>query len=191
MQYQESIVQHGRFFFAGDRYGRRDVHGRTCNSGLRQIKSQERDDDQEVELGQNAGGGNQIRRVRVVGISNHLVRVCTLDPLEPRYASLPRFVFNMKLPYGKSFSITRRQFPLRLAYSLTINRSQGQTLDRVVVDLTTHCFMHGHLNVALSRIRNANNIAVYIKASDYDEYNDVVITTNVVYPEIIAALQIN
>jgi hypothetical protein len=127
-------------------------------------------------------------RVRVVGISHRLVRVCTLHPIEPKYASLPRFVFEMKLPFGKSFTITRRQFPLRLAYSLTINRAQGQTLNRVVVDLTTHCFMHGHLNVALSRIRNANNIALYIREQDYLKDEDMIVTTNVVYQEIIAAL---
>jgi hypothetical protein len=127
-------------------------------------------------------------RVRITGISHRLVRVSTLDEVGARSATLPRFVFKIKVTYGKSFYLTRRQFPLRLAYSLTMNRSQGQTLDRVVVDLTRHCFMHGHLNVALSRIRQASNIAVYISVGDYDEQNKMVITTNVVYPEIINAL---
>jgi hypothetical protein len=129
-------------------------------------------------------------RVRITGISENVVRVSTLDPdvASRRTASLPRFVFKIKLPYGKSYHITRRQFPLRLAYSLSMNRSQGQTLDRVVVDLTKHCFMHGHLNVAMSRIRDANNIAVYIIAEgDYDDANKMVVTTNV----IIEALNIN
>jgi hypothetical protein len=127
-------------------------------------------------------------RVRITGISHRLVRVTTLDEVGARSAALPRFVFKIKVTYGKSFYLTRRQFPLRLAYSLTINRSQGQTLDRVVVDLTRHCFMHGHLNVALSRIRQASNIAVHISEHDYDEQNQMVITTNVVYPEIVDAL---
>lgn len=127
-------------------------------------------------------------RVRVTGISNQVVRVTTLDEAHPRSANLPRFVFKLKLPYGKSFHICRRQFPLRLAYSLTINRSQGQTIERVGVDLTRPCFMHGHLNVALSRIRDSNNIAVYIKEEDYDAANKMFITTNVVYPEIVAAI---
>lgn len=127
-------------------------------------------------------------RVRIIGISNNIVRVTTLDTVGPKAANLPRFIFNLSLPYGKSFTITRRQFPLRLAYSLSINRSQGQTLERVVVDLTRHCFMHGHLNVAMSRIRNAHNIAVYILQSDYDEENKMVSTTNVVYSEIVHAL---
>ena len=68
---------------------------------------------------------------------------------------------------------------------------QGQTLDRVVVDLTQDCFMHGHLNVAMSRIRDAMNIAVYVSEGDYDDANNMVVTSNVVYPEILEALKIN
>jgi hypothetical protein len=127
-------------------------------------------------------------RVRIFGISTNIVRVSTLQTT-PMYANLPRFVFKLKMPYGKSFEVNRRQFPLRLAYSLSINRSQGQTLDKVVVDLTQPCFMHGHLNVALSRIRKLSNIAIYVHETNYDQANNMIITTNVVYPEILAALQ--
>ncbi len=35
-------------------------------------------------------------RVRVVGVSANLIRVCTLDAVNPRHAWLPRFVFTMK-----------------------------------------------------------------------------------------------
>lgn len=54
-------------------------------------------------------------RVRVVGISPNIVRVSTLED-NPRFCNLPRFYFVLKIPYGKSFEMTRRQFPLRLAY---------------------------------------------------------------------------
>ena len=136
--------------------------------------------DKKVKLATNT-------RVRIIGISPLIVRVCTLDG--KICANLPRFLFSIKLPYGKSFEMTRRQFPLRLAYSLSINRSQGQTFDgRVVVDLTKHCFMHGHLNVALSRIRDCKNIAVHVLDTDVDVMNEMFITSNVVYPEILKAL---
>ncbi|XP_028126921.1 uncharacterized protein LOC114323509 [Camellia sinensis] len=41
------------------------------------------------------------------------------------------------------FQMTRRQFPVRLAYALTINKSQGQSVKFVGVDLSTPVFSHG------------------------------------------------
>ena len=43
---------------------------------------------------------------------------------------------------GLPFTLKRRQYPNRLAYSMTINKSQGQTFDRVGVYLKKPCFSH-------------------------------------------------
>ncbi|XP_065662697.1 uncharacterized protein LOC100205305 [Hydra vulgaris] len=56
------------------------------------------------------------------------------------------------------FILKRRQFPVRLAYSMTINKSQGQTFDKVGVYLKKPCFSHGQLYVACSRTRSFNSL---------------------------------
>ena len=95
-------------------------------------------------------------------IGRHLITIETL--MGHRRFVLPRIVFRFTLPRS-GLIIERRQFPLRLCYAITMNKSQGQTLDKVCVDLREHPFAHGQLYVAASRVRNSNNILVLTQDS--------------------------
>ena len=72
-------------------------------------------------------------RVLILEINRYRVRCQTLGD-NSRSVSLPRIRFNFRLPYGRSFMMTRKQFLLRRAYCLSVHKSQGQTLGRVLVD---------------------------------------------------------
>ncbi|CAN0900844.1 ATP-dependent DNA helicase PIF1 [Linum grandiflorum] len=77
--------------------------------------------------------------------------------------------------------IVGRQYPLRPCYGMTINKSQGQTLDHIGVYLPTPVFSHGQLYVALSRVRSACGIHIALEDSTAPAPET---TRNIVYKEI-------
>ena len=78
---------------------------------------------------------------------------------------LPRINLMPLESSGYPFQFQRLQFPIKLCFAMTINKSQGQTLHEVGVYIRQLCFSHGQLYVALSRARKANNIKVLDESS--------------------------
>lgn len=94
---------------------------------------------------------------------------------------LPRIDLH-SAPGDLPFVLTRRQFPIRLCFAMTINKSQGQSLDTVGVDLQMPVFSHGQFYVALSRVTNVSNLTVLLPANGDGR------TENIVYTEVLYEL---
>ncbi|TKR61952.1 hypothetical protein L596_025979 [Steinernema carpocapsae] len=79
--------------------------------------------------------------------------------------------------------LSRHQFPVRLGFALTINKSQGQSFDMVGIDLHEEIFVHGQLYVAFSRATSEEGIKVSVKPDD--AIMPIVLHRNVVYREVL------
>ena len=84
------------------------------------------------------------------------------------------------------FILRRCQFPIKLAFAMTVNKSQGQTFDKIGLYLRSNIFAHGQLYVALSRVRkfSAFKIQIFPPNEDEFDFNSPVLVKNVVYQEI-------
>jgi len=66
-----------------------------------------------------------------------------------------------------SISATNRTY--KMAFAMTINKSQAQTLNNVGVYLPSPVFYHGQLYVAISRVTSSANIKIF-SSQGPDEY---------------------
>ena len=94
-------------------------------------------------------------------------------------AFIPRITLIPSTISGYSFRLRRRQFPVRLAFAMTINKSQGQSVQHVGLELREPVFSHGQLYVALSRATSSQRVKILLPPT-VSECR----VRNVVYPEI-------
>jgi ATP-dependent exoDNAse (exonuclease V) alpha subunit len=93
---------------------------------------------------------------------------------------IPRIALTPSNNNGQfAFLLKRRQFPIRLAFAMTINKAQGQSVDCIGLDLRVPVFAHGQLYVALSRATSSRRIKVLLPEASQTA------AQNVVYPEVL------
>lgn len=71
-----------------------------------------------------------------------------------------KFKYNSNLE--KEVTGRVKALPIRLAFALSIHKSQGLTFDEVTVDLTRPCFQKGQLYTALSRVRTPEGLRLIV-----------------------------
>lgn len=71
------------------------------------------------------------------------------------------FITYFKVKSEEDDSIYVELVPLKLAYSITINKSQGATLDCIEVELGKNIFTWGQSFTALSRVRSLNSVRIF------------------------------
>ncbi|KAI5150384.1 ATP-dependent DNA helicase PIF1 [Enteropsectra breve] len=113
-------------------------------------------------------------RLAVKNLMSNLVEATILTgPFKGEDVLIPRIPM---IPTDVPFQFKRLQFPIRLAFAVTINKAQGQSLEICGLDLETECFSHGQLYVACSRVGKPASLYIYAKDGK---------TKNIVYPQVL------
>ncbi|KAL7120574.1 hypothetical protein ACP275_02G130000 [Erythranthe tilingii] len=118
--------------------------------------------------------GNRVLEAKIISDSNVGQKVFI-----PRLSLTPS---DSRIP----FHFQRRQFPIVLSFAMTINKSQGQSLQNVGLYLEKPIFSHGQLYVAISRVTSRKGLKILIVDKEGNTSKN---TTNVVYKEVFQNLR--
>jgi ATP-dependent DNA helicase PIF1 len=91
---------------------------------------------------------------------------------------IPRITFIADMGKG-AWEYSRKQFLVRLCFVMTINKAQGQSLQKVGIDLRQPVFIYGQFYVAFSRVTDVANLDVLLP------YRGSGMVENIMYPEIL------
>lgn len=96
---------------------------------------------------------------KITKLGKYKIEVDGVHSLEPLKREKFEYVIGDNNEIEKRTIASFKQFPLRLAYAMTIHKSQGQTFDEATMDLS-NCFSPGQAYVALSRCRTVSGITL-------------------------------
>ena len=108
-----------------------------------------------------------------------------IEEIKPFTWEINRFFWNTETLTVNSEAIgTFKQYPIKIAWAITIHKSQGKTFDNAVIDIGRGTFTSGQLYVALSRCRSLDGIFLkkWIKRSNiWTDWRIVKFTTEYQY----------
>lgn len=101
-----------------------------------------------------------IGKVKEFTSSGILVKfICGDHIIEPYEWELTDYKKDFTGKQKKVKVASRKQYPLKVAFCITVHKSQGSTLDRAVIDIS-EAFAEGQVYVALSRVRDLKSLSV-------------------------------
>lgn len=126
-------------------------------------------------------------KLKILKLNNHNVVARKLsdneDVIIPRISLICE---DLSLP----FKFKRNQLPIIPAFAMTINKSQGQTFEKVGLMLSQPVFSHGQFYVAVSRCRSPYNLKIYVEDDIPNQGNlqndGRIFTRNIVYRNVLS-----
>jgi len=117
-----------------------------------------------IILLKNMSGGlaNGTRLMITKMMSKVIEAKITTGPCKDQHVCIPRINMIPSNVERIPFTLRRRQFPIRPAFAMTINKSQGQTFKKIGVYLPNPVFPHGQLYVAFSRVGTSNGLHIMV-----------------------------
>jgi hypothetical protein len=133
-------------------------------------------------------------RLRVTHCGQLVIRASVLyGPRRGQEFLFSKIAFEVRNYDNNSIELRRVQYPFRLAFAMTINKSQGQTFDMIGLLLNKPVFAHGQFYVAISRVRSFQSLKIMIKniprgynmQGRFANRPGEVFTKNIVLPEVL------
>jgi ATP-dependent exoDNAse (exonuclease V) alpha subunit len=120
-----------------------DSMGRWVNGSIGKVVGIKKDDEKEID-------------VVLVELANG-----EIEEVKPYAWTIFKYHYNDKINSLESEEVgSFTQYPLKLAWSVTIHKSQGKTFDNVVIDIGRGTFAHGQMYVALSRCTSLEGLVL-------------------------------
>jgi ATP-dependent DNA helicase PIF1 len=123
-----------------------------------------------------------------IQLMQHVIEAeVAIGPAKGQQVFIPRLSITPSNTERMPFTLHRRQFPMRPAFAMTINKVQGQTLKMVGIFLPKPIFTHGQY-VAMLRIGCPERVKLLVTNGWEDAHGDAptgVYTRNVVYTEVL------